>query len=267
MDKMEDMANGHGRLIDPKQLVAIFDSNIYINLINNKNYRDEIFKKEKLKNIKPLAHPWTVLELMQSHNKDALAILKEHCGCTLIADPITAVYNVIYGKESKTLAEKLERIRHCLENSEQQPKPDDVKKLLKSLNKPFLNSFLTKVNIADLKDDAIMRKFAGYLVDRCIKINKEEGQHQPTYMSKRVNINLVVNKLPGSFIHIVDLLKRKASQKKVNTEELSRDRRDGHIIFYAGMSNVYFVTEEKDLLNLKLVNVLRLKEYKKMLDC
>ena len=94
MDKMEDMTNGHGSLIDKNQRVAIFDSMIYIYLINNNNYR-EIFKKENLKNIKPLASPWVVLELMQYHKGDALAILKDHCGCNLIADPIFQVYYIM----------------------------------------------------------------------------------------------------------------------------------------------------------------------------
>ena len=130
-----------------------------------------------------------------------------------------------------------------------------MKKLLESASDPFFNSFQTKVDSTALENDGMMRKCAGGLVDLCIKINQKEGQ--PQEIDRNAFIKLIVNKFPGSLKYIVDLSRRKASQRQVNREELSHDQRDWHIIFYAGLPNVYFVTHENQLLELKLDNVLR----------
>ena len=91
-------------LINRKQKIVIFDSNVYIGLRDNTDLRQRIFSNEKRLNIQPFASPWVILELAQFRSDIVLDVLKEHCKgkdglIRLIADPMAQIYYSIYGKE------------------------------------------------------------------------------------------------------------------------------------------------------------------------
>jgi hypothetical protein len=255
------------QLIDAKQKIVIFDSNIYIKLKDDTNIRQRIYSNEKRLNIQSFASPWVVWELAQSRSDVALDFLKEHCKdesgqIRIIADPVAQIYYSIYGKESCLLKNQLDNVVVLIGLDSIKREQSNVKEILNKVSDSFINQFKTPLlsnEVLNDKKDAIKQRCAKDVVNMCIKINRNDSKVLNIDRFKVVKEFIQNNPVPLEYY--CQLLKRKASQENVNKETLRHDQRDWAIVFYASQSNCYIITNENNLLSLDLTNVLSGEQY------
>lgn len=253
------------RMIQKNHKIVIFDSCSYIELGKKGISIEDILSKEQNKGIRGFISLWMLAETLSGTDKITLNNIHRHCfdgscGWRLLADPVAQVYFMLYKEEPTFMQTRKKEIEYlfdkALNNGLSEEERNHIKAQLEKTGDPFVKDCQNnRVDIKKLNSVGIQREAIRQI------IHMAKGVHSDLTGVEDNEINLFVNQFPAAGAYYELLTRDKFTQKKLNKDGLLHDQRDWTLVFYAGIDNIYIVTEENRIKRLGFKNVFSLEEY------